>query len=231
MYKKSGKINGEFVILIIAVLIVVIALFFFVKNIFNSNRELSNNIPNDISYNNDKNNIDENQNNDVNIKNLYTEQEENKISEYTTTIYDTDANRIDNIKLAISKLDGKVIKKDEEFSFNNTIGPMNEEQGFKKALGFDGAGNKIQISGGGLCQISSTLYNAVLIANLNITERHPHSRRVYYVPQDKDATILYGTLDFKFINNTQNDIKIEANTDGVNVTTILKEIKTVTKTR
>jgi vancomycin resistance protein YoaR len=93
-----------------------------------------------------------------------------------------------------------------------------------KALGFDSEGNKIQIPGGGICQISSTLYNAVLIAGLEVTERHPHSHRVYYVPQDKDATIFYGTYDLKFINNTDRDIKIETTNDNANVTITLTKI-------
>ena len=62
------------------------------------------------------------------------------------------------------------------------------------------------------------------MANLEVTERHPHSRRVYYVPKDKDATIYYGSLDFKFKNNTQDDIKIEATNDNQNVTIKLKKI-------
>lgn len=153
------------------------------------------------------------------------EPKEEQIATYTTTIYDKDANRVSNIALANSKLNGKIIKNGESFSFNNTIGPMNEQQGFKKALGFDAKGKKILISGGGLCQISSTLYNAVLIANLNVTERHAHSRRVYYVPKDKDATIAYGTLDFQFVNNSGSDIKILASNDNVHVTITLMKIK------
>lgn len=241
MNNNSKNMKGEYIVLIIVVVILIISLFFFIQNILNTNKELDNNnsISKVINENNNETTKDENKNeknensnfsNEI-VKNLYQEQEENKIAEYTTTIYDTDANRIDNIKLTCSKLNGAIVKKNEEFSFNNQIGPMNEEQGFKKALGFDSNGNKIQISGGGICQISSTLYNCLLIAGLNVTERHPHSRRVYYVPQDKDATILYGSLDLKFINNTNNDIKIESNTDGANVTVILKEIRTVTKVK
>lgn len=152
------------------------------------------------------------------------EKKEEVIATYSTTIYDKDANRVSNITLANSKLNGKVIKNGEEFSYNNTIGPMNEQQGFKKALGFDSKGKKIQISGGGLCQISSTIYNAVLIAGLNVTERHPHSKRVYYVPKDKDATIVYGSLDFKFINNSGGDIRIDATNDNVTVKITLVKI-------
>ena len=69
-----------------------------------------------------------------------------------------------------------------------------------------------------MCQISSTLYNVALLANLEITERHAHSRRVNYVPADKDATIYYGSLDLKFINNTDSDIKITAENDNYSVT-------------
>lgn len=128
---------------------------------------------------------------------------ETEIANFTSTLYDRDENRVFNIGLAISKLNGKTVKNGEEFSFNNTIGPMDEANGYKKAVGFDTNGKKIKVSGGGMCQISSTLYNSVLIAGLQVTERHPHSRRVYYVPKDKDATIYYGSLDFKFINNSR----------------------------
>ena len=66
------------------------------------------------------------------------------------------------------------------------------------------------------------------MANLEVIERHPHSRRVYYVPKDKDATIVYGSLDFRFRNNTDNDIIIRATNDNVNVTITLEKIKTGT---
>ena len=75
-----------------------------------------------------------------------------------------------------------------------------------------------------MCQISSTLYNAALIAKFEITERHPHSRRVYYVPKNKDATVSYGGADLKFKNNRDKKVKILATTDGHNVTIKLIEI-------
>ena len=99
-----------------------------------------------------------------------------------------------------------------------------EKSGFKKATGFDANGKKIKISGGGLCQISSTLYNSALIANFNVTERHPHSRRVYYVPKDKDATIFYGSLDLKFINNSGSKVRIDASATESTVTITLIKI-------
>lgn len=149
---------------------------------------------------------------------------ETELATYTTTIYDTDESRIHNIKLAVEKLNNATIEINQEFSFNNTIGPMGEKQGYKKATGFDGNGKKIQIYGGGMCQISSTLYNAVLIANLEVTERHAHSRRVYYVPQDKDASVAYGGADFKFKNTSDKKLKIIATTDGHDVTITLYKI-------
>lgn len=148
-----------------------------------------------------------------------------QIATYTTTLYDKEQTRIDNINLAISKLNWFIIENGAEFSFNNTIGPMNEGNGFKKATGFDSNGKKIKISGGGICQISSTLYNCALIAGFDITERHPHSRRVYYVPKDKDATILYGSLDLKFVNNSGSKVRIDASATKSTVTITLVKIK------
>lgn len=153
---------------------------------------------------------------------VYTETE---ISSFTSTLYDNSQNRMFNIRKAVDILNGTVLHSGEEFSFNNTIGPMGEENGYKKANGFDSNGKIIQIAGAGMCQISSTVYNAALLANLEITERHPHSRRVYYVPQDRDATVYYPDLDLKFINNTQNDIKIYASTDNYTVNIVFKKIE------
>ena len=80
--------------------------------------------------------------------------------------------------------------------------------------------------GGGLCQVSSTLYNAVLkVSNLKIVERHSHSKQVYYVPKGKDAAVAYGSYDFKFKNNTGNSIKIKASNTASNVTIKLLKIE------
>ncbi len=95
---------------------------------------------------------------------------------------------------------------------------MGEKDGYKEATGFDANGNKIKVSAGGMCQISSTIYNTALEANFEIIERHPHSRRVYYVPVDKDATVYYDSLDLKFKNTTDYDIKVVATSDEYNVT-------------
>lgn len=239
---KKG-FDGEKIAVLILVIIVLAVIFYVVFGIFTNNNSLRNNenLTNQVTQNNsstnditdedkDKMNVDDDKIPNIPSDETQTPKKEEyeQIATYTTTIYDKDQNRVDNITLANTKLNNYVIKKGEEFSYNNTIGPMDESQGFKKALGFDTNGNKIKIAGGGLCQISSTLYNAVLMANLEVIERHAHSRRVYYVPKDKDATIVYGSLDFRFRNNTDYDIIINATNDNANVTITLNKIKTGT---
>ena len=224
-----------FIMWIIIFLVVVAAVIL----ILTSNANLfsnENNNPGEQTKNLNDNNVNENNNNSSNNNNSDKSKQSNdntndkpatavakeeketapqtptevQIATYTTTLYDKEQTRIDNINLAISKLNGVIIENGAEFSFNNTIGPMNEGNGFKKATGFDSNGKKIKISGGGICQISSTIYNCALIAGFDITERHPHSKRVYYVPKDKDATILYGSLDLKFVNNSGSKVRINA---------------------
>lgn len=186
-----------------------------------SNNNTSNNSINNSATNNNTGNSTNN--NGIEVPKTPVPIEE-QIAEFSSNIYDKDANRVYNIGLAIEKINGVTVKKGETFSFNQTVGPMGAEQGFKEAIGFDTNGKKVKMPGGGMCQISSTIYNAALIANLEIVERHPHSRRVYYVPKDKDATIYYDSLDLKFKNNTENDIKITATNTESNVTIILNKI-------
>lgn len=197
----------------------------------NNNNQTTNNISSNVKTEKYKNN-DDNINTSKEKTNQGLDQEEKdpppikeeQFATYTTTLYDKEKTRIENINLAISKLNGVIIENSAEFSFNNTIGPMDESNGFKKATGFDSKGRKIKISGGGICQISSTIYNTALIAGFEITERHPHSRRVYYVPKDKDATIFYGSLDLKFINNSGSKIRIDASATDSTVTISLIKI-------
>lgn len=240
-----------FIMWIIIILVVVAAVILILTsnaNLF-SNENTENNNPGEQAKNLNDNNVNENNNNNNNNSGKSEQSNDNtndkpatavakeekktapqtptevQIATYTTTLYDKEQTRIDNINLAISKLNGVIIENGAEFSFNNTIGPMNEGNGFKKATGFDSNGKKIKISGGGICQISSTLYNCALIAGFDITERHPHSRRVYYVPKDKDATILYGSLDLKFVNNSGSKVRIDASATKSTVTINLVKIK------
>lgn len=97
----------------------------------------------------------------------------------------------------------------ETFSFCDTVGKATPEDGYQKADIFDKDGNKTKGYGGGNCQISSTLYNAVLsLPNITVLERHNHSQEVYYVPIGKDAAVAHGSIDFKFRNDYDYPIKI-----------------------
>lgn len=150
---------------------------------------------------------------------------ETVLSEFSTTLKSKSSNRLNNIQLTCSKLNGTTVKSNEEFSFCKTIGKVTEEKGYKKA---DVIINKevTQALGGGNCQVSSTLYNAVLnVPNLKVTERHPHGKKVNYVPEGKDAAVSYGSKDFKFINNTSNTIKIYASTDNKKVSIKIVALK------
>lgn len=218
MSKKIDENNNSNIISIIAIALIILIATYIIYMLYKNNKILnSNDLKENIAKLSDNTNIINTSDNNVLAKKeiVYVDKE---IASYTSTLYDNQESRVYNITKACSILNGTIIKPGEEFSFNNKIGPMGEENGFKKATGFDSDGKLIQISGGGMCQISSTLYNVALLANLEITERHAHSRRVNYVPADKDATIYYGSLDLKFINNTDSDIKITAENDNYSVT-------------
>ena len=211
--------KNDNIISIVAIIVILLIALYIVYAIFNSNKELNlNKLADSISNNTDISNQSAKIEKEIEYK-------ETELSSYTTTLYDNKENRMFNINKACEILNDTTIEKGEEFSFNTTIGPMGVENGFKLATGFDANGKLIDIPAGGMCQVSSTLYNVALLANLEITERHPHSRRVSYVPLDKDATIFYPDLDLKFINNTPNDIKIKAYTDNYNVTIKLYKIE------
>lgn len=135
-------------------------------------------------------------------------------SEFTTQIKTKSKNRATNISLTCNKLNETIVKPGEEFSFCKKIGVSKESDGYKKA---DVIVNKkvVQAIGGGNCQVSTTLYNAVLNdKNLEVTERHPHGKKVNYVPEGKDAAIAHGSKDLKFKNNSDKTLKIYASSDG-----------------
>ena len=138
---------------------------------------------------------------------------------YSSKVYTKTADRQKNLRIVCEKLSGTVIAPNEEFSYNETCGPYNKANGFGKATVFLGDGTEKQDYGGGVCQLSSTLYNAVKNLNVDITERHNHSKKVYYVPEGDDATVSYGNLDFKFKNLNDYSLLIEAvsNSETVDV--------------
>lgn len=126
---------------------------------------------------------------------------------YKTTYSAGDKNRNTNIELAAKNINGTILMPGEMFSYNGILGDTTAEKGYKPAGAYLN-GQVIQSYGGGICQVSSTLYNAVLYANLEVTERYNHSFLSGYVPAGLDATVSYGTKDFKFINNRNYPIKL-----------------------
>ena len=140
------------------------------------------------------------------------------LSTYTTPVSGTD-NCVTNIKLAAEKCDGIIIPSGSVFSFNDTVGEQTASAGFKTADAIYN-GEIIQAYGGGICQVSTTLYNAVLLSELDVTERHNHSMIVTYVDPSADAAIAESAgKDFRFINNTGAPIYIEGvTTDDKHIT-------------
>lgn len=133
----------------------------------------------------------------------------NKLSTYTTRYDGGDKNRSTNLEIACEKINDKIILPGETFSYNKTLGARTTTAGYKTAKVYEN-GAVVDGIGGGICQISSTLYNAVLKANLEIVERRNHQFITSYVPEGRDATVAYGITDFKFKNSRKYAIKIKA---------------------
>ncbi len=137
------------------------------------------------------------------------EEREITLGEATTKIIDTGENRVSNIKKACESISGSRVLPEKEFSFNEMTGPRSRENGYKNApIIIDG--EKSYGIGGGVCQVSTTIYMAALDANLSVTEHHNHSEAVMYAPDGNDATVVYGAKDFRFKNNTNNALYIYA---------------------
>lgn len=151
---------------------------------------------------------------------------ETKISTFSTKIYTKDSSRQNNITITCKSLNGTTVKAGETFSFTSTVGPATTAKGYQKADIYDKDGNKKKGLGGGNCQVSTTLYNAILACpSLKITERHEHSGNVPYITKGKDAAVAYGSYDLKFVNNSKNTIKILASNDSNSITISLLEVK------
>jgi hypothetical protein len=140
-----------------------------------------------------------------------------KIGSFTTTFDPNKVSRTTNLKLAANAINNRKIAPGEVFSFNKTVGPRIPERGYKKAIIFM---NKQEVEGygGGVCQVSTTLYNAVLKTGLPIVERHMHSLPVSYIAKGRDATVSYGSADFRFKNNTKSTIIIRTQVQGGKLT-------------
>jgi len=135
------------------------------------------------------------------------------LASYTTYFDTSNVNRTYNVNVAADALDNSLVKPGQVFSFNQVVGPRSEEKGYKEALVIEQ--NKFTPGiGGGVCQVSSTLYNSVLLAGLQIVERSNHSLPVTYVPLGRDATVAYGLYDLRFCNNTGGYLYIKTRAGG-----------------
>ncbi|WP_165916189.1 VanW family protein [Marinisporobacter balticus] len=128
---------------------------------------------------------------------------------YSTKFNANNASRTENIRLAAKTMNGTVLMPTEVFSFNEVVGPRSKEQGYQTAHVIF-KGELVDGLGGGVCQASSTLYNAALLSNLEMVERYKHTIPSTYVPKGRDATVSYGVLDFKFKNRFAYPIYIES---------------------
>ena len=194
-----------------------------------NNGEAQNNI--DFSRTSITKNLTNNNENDENQGNSDSKESEDKqlketeISAFSTPLKSGAPGRITNIKLTCDKINERVLKNGESFSFNEIVGPCTAEEGYKKAEIY--VNKKIKFAlGGGNCQVSTTLYNAaVAVPGIEITERHEHNGRpVDYIEDGKDATVSYNTLDLKFTNNTGKDVKLYTWCDDVNVCAKITEL-------
>ena len=132
-----------------------------------------------------------------------------KIASFFTRYDASNINRSTNIELACKAIDGTILLPGEKFSFNGVVGARTKSKGYLLAGAYSN-GELIESYGGGVCQVSSTIYNAALYANLEIVERYNHSAIVSYVDASRDATVSYGVRDFKFKNSRTYALKLKA---------------------
>ena len=145
----------------------------------------------------------------ITLNDIGTEAFPDKLSTFTTR-YDVSAvDRTTNLIIACGKINGKVLLPGETFSYNKTLGARTAAAGYRNAKVYEN-GQVVDGIGGGICQISSTLYNAVLMANLEVVERRNHQFITSYLPAGRDATVVYGMTDFKFKNTRQYPVRIVA---------------------
>jgi vancomycin resistance protein YoaR len=130
---------------------------------------------------------------------------------YTTRFNPGDVSRTHNLRLVASRLNGALIPPGGTFSFNGWVGERRPEEGFREAIVYK-QGKMVKDTAGGLCQVSSTLYNVALLAGLPIVERSNHSLTVTYVPLGRDATVYWGQRDLRFRNDTDTPLYIRART-------------------
>lgn len=146
-------------------------------------------------------------------RDIGTEASPDLLATFSTNYLASNVNRTTNLRLAANKINGTVLLPGEEFSYNKTVGERTIAAGFKEAAVFN-AGRVENGLGGGICQISTTLYDAVVMADLDVTVRRNHQFVTSYVSGGKDATVVWGSQDFKFKNTRKYPIRITASVQG-----------------
>jgi len=140
-----------------------------------------------------------------------------RLSTFTTRVNLADADRVANIALAVKKINGTLLRPGDTFSFNEIVGPREPVAGFRQAKEIY-QGEYVLGYGGGVCQVSSTLYNAALLADLGIAARSHHSRPLSYVETGRDATVAYDYLDFRFTNTSRAPVLLVASLEADQLT-------------
>lgn len=147
------------------------------------------------------------------VKEIGTEAFPDLLGVCKTNYVASNKNRTTNLILAAGKINGTVLLPGEEFSYNNVVGKRTVEAGYKNAATYSN-GQVVDDIGGGICQISSTLYDAAVFANMDITVRRNHQFVTSYLPAGKDATVVWGSQDFKFKNSRKYPVRITATVSG-----------------
>lgn len=187
------------------------------QNTDNGNANISNNTTNSENTSNTTSTANS-------VNQITVPKKETEIAQFSTKIHNKDPERQNNITITCKTLSTKEVAPGETFSFCNTVGKSTSSKGYQEADIYVN-GEKKQGLGGGNCQVSTTLYNAVLkIPELEVLERHQHSGNVPYIEKGKDAAVAYGAYDFKFKNNTNNVIKIVMENTPDNITAKLIKI-------
>ena len=158
------------------------------------------------------------------VKDIGTEAFPDLLGTCSTNYNAGDTDRTTNLKLAAEKINGTVLLPGEQFSFNATVGERTEAAGFKMAATYSN-GQVVDGLGGGICQISSTLYDAAVFANLKIVTRRNHQFVTSYLPGGKDATVVWGSQDFEFANSRKYPIRLTVTVSGGTATVQIWGVK------
>ncbi|MBI3910808.1 MAG: VanW family protein [Armatimonadetes bacterium] len=139
------------------------------------------------------------------------------LATYSTSAGGSSRNRLHNLRLACQAINGALLRPGDIFSYNETVGPRNRAAGFRTApVIIDG--QLVPGTGGGVCQVSTTVYNAGLLADLQVVRRSHHTFPIHYAPAGRDATVAHGSLDLKLRNRLEHPIVLAATLDGARVT-------------